>query len=209
MTDPLSAWGPPRSRLLAISLLREHPHRLAHSLRAGWQAQRLSRAVPPADRGLLVSAAFLHDIGYAPALRETGFHPVDGARHLIGLGAPRRLAALVAHHSEAWLLAEAAGLLSALSAFARERGPVPDALTCADMTSGPSGAAISVGDRIADIAERHSHDGDAAVAARAARVPYILAAAERTRARMPGAAAAAATHRLPPFGARAPRSRMT
>ena len=30
----------------------------------------------------LVAAAWLHDIGYAPELVETGFHPLDGARYL-------------------------------------------------------------------------------------------------------------------------------
>ncbi len=30
----------------------------------------------------LVAAAYLHDIGYAPELAITGFHPLDGARHL-------------------------------------------------------------------------------------------------------------------------------
>ncbi len=37
------------------------------------------------DAGLgqaLVAAAWLHDIGYAEALHETGFHPVDGAQYL-------------------------------------------------------------------------------------------------------------------------------
>jgi hypothetical protein len=31
-----------------------------------------------------VAAAWLHDIGYAPAIAEsgTGFHPLDGARYL-------------------------------------------------------------------------------------------------------------------------------
>ena len=44
----------------------------------------------------LVSAAWLHDIGYAPDVVETGFHPLDGARYLAGLGAPERVVNLVA-----------------------------------------------------------------------------------------------------------------
>ncbi|MFD6855509.1 HD domain-containing protein [Streptomyces diastaticus] len=58
-----------------------------------------SAAVSEADRDLLVAAAWLHDIGYAPELRDTGSHPLDGARHLESLGAPARLVRLVAHHS--------------------------------------------------------------------------------------------------------------
>ena len=37
---------------------------------------------------VLVSAARLHDIGYAPDVMATGFHPLDGVRYLAGLGAP-------------------------------------------------------------------------------------------------------------------------
>ena len=36
----------------------------------------------------LVASAWLHDIGYAAGLQETGFHPVDGARHLRSAGWP-------------------------------------------------------------------------------------------------------------------------
>jgi hypothetical protein len=49
---------------------------------------------------VLVAAACLHDLGYAPALIETGFHGLDGARHLRALGY-ERLAGLVAYHSGA------------------------------------------------------------------------------------------------------------
>src|SRR6478609_1773544 len=48
----------------------------------------------------LVAAAYLHDIGYAPELAATGFHPLDGARFVRSHG-QERLAALVAHHSGA------------------------------------------------------------------------------------------------------------
>ena len=66
---------------------------------------------------LLIAAAYLHDIGYAPELEDTGFHPLDGARWLRAQG-QERLACLVAHHSGAWFEAEARGL-------ARRAGGVP------------------------------------------------------------------------------------
>src|SRR5579859_5216811 len=50
------------------------------------------------DRSYLIAAAYLHDIGYAPSLKKTGFHPLDGAVYLRALG-EERLACLVAHHS--------------------------------------------------------------------------------------------------------------
>ncbi len=39
----------------------------------------------------LVAAAWLHDIGYAPEVTDTGFHPLDGARYLVGLGIAERV----------------------------------------------------------------------------------------------------------------------
>jgi hypothetical protein len=74
---------------------------------AAAQAGRIAPAVLPAEeRETLIAAAWLHDIGYAPALAKTGFHPLDGARHLEALGVDRRLCCLVAHHSGATFEAE-------------------------------------------------------------------------------------------------------
>jgi hypothetical protein len=38
-----------------------------------------------------MSAVLLHDIGYAPDLVITGFHPLDGARFLRGIGGSDQL----------------------------------------------------------------------------------------------------------------------
>ena len=56
------------------------PH-WSHVRQVGEQARRIAHVVPPADRDLLVAAAYLHDVGYAPELAKSGFHPLDGARH--------------------------------------------------------------------------------------------------------------------------------
>ena len=176
---------------LASEVLAELPDRLAHSRLAGRQARRLAGTVPPEDRDLLVAAALLHDIGYAPPLRNTDFHPLDGARHLAATAAPPRLAALVAHHSEARLLAEPRGLLAELKEFEREASPVSDALTYADMTAGPSGESMAVEDRLRDIEVRHRHEDAELLAARRARVPRLLAAADRVRHRLAAAGGAA------------------
>ena len=172
-------WSPGHARSLTTHLLRELPNRMAHSLLAGVQARRVRATVPVADADLLVSAALLHDIGYSPALLQTGFHPIDGADFLVRLGAPYRLVALVAHHSESHLLAAAHGLLPELARFRREQGPVTDALAYADMTAGPDGTPMSVPDRLADIAARHAQEDPELVAARRARVPQLLAASQR------------------------------
>ncbi len=88
---------------LAESLLPPLGNRWLHTQAVAERAREASPAVPAADRDLLVAAAWFHDIGYAPELRITGFHPLDGARQLERLGAPRRLVCLVAHHSGAGL----------------------------------------------------------------------------------------------------------
>jgi hypothetical protein len=53
------------------------------------QAQEIAAILPSEERAVLVAAAYLHDLGYAPALVETGFHALDGARHLRALGYER------------------------------------------------------------------------------------------------------------------------
>jgi hypothetical protein len=172
-------------------LLGHLPDRLAHSRLAGRHAVGLTAAVAAPDRDLLVAAALLHDVGYAAALQQTGFHPLDGARFLLAAGAPYRLAALVAHHSEARLLATAAGLEQEMAVFEREESPVSDALACADMTAGPTGWPMSIDDRLADIERRHRAEDPALLAARLDRVPRLLAAADRVRRRLEEAGAAA------------------
>lgn len=44
----------------------------------------------------LVAAAWLHDIGYAPSVRQTGFHPLDGAMFARSAGFGELVASLVA-----------------------------------------------------------------------------------------------------------------
>jgi HD superfamily phosphodiesterase len=111
--------------------------RWAHVRAVAEQARRVAGVLAEGERDTLIAAAWLHDIGYVPTLATTGFHPLDGARHLEALGVDRRLCCLVAHHSGAWFEAEERGLTAELGAFDQEHGPVMDALTYADMTIGP------------------------------------------------------------------------
>lgn len=104
----------------------------------------------------VVDAAWLHDVGYAPELRLTGFHPVDGAAHLAGLGLDAEVVGLVANHSGAEYEAEERGLAGELAKFTRPDQRSLDALTYADMTVGPDGRRVTVDARIAEILERYS-----------------------------------------------------
>ncbi|MGH3802800.1 MAG: HD domain-containing protein, partial [Pseudonocardiaceae bacterium] len=87
------------ARELARSLLEpELPVRWAHSRGVAGQAVALRRLLPQ-HADLLEAAAWLHDIGYASSIAVTGFHPLDGARHLHeGKFGDRTLWTLVAHH---------------------------------------------------------------------------------------------------------------
>jgi putative nucleotidyltransferase with HDIG domain len=109
---------------LARSLLEVAlPRRWAHSQGVGHQAVRIAPVVD--TPAVLAAAAILHDIGYAPDLVDTGFHPVDGARYLRRLGADERVVSLVAHHSCAAMEAEERQLSDALAVSTSARLPTP------------------------------------------------------------------------------------
>jgi len=129
--------------------------RWAHTRAVATRAQALQAAVTADDREILVSAAWLHDVGYAPALCQTGFHPLDGARFLEERGFAPRLCALVAQHSGARFEAEERGLSEELAAWELEDSPVMDALVVADLTTGPQGQPLGYDERIAEILDRY------------------------------------------------------
>jgi DNA-binding transcriptional regulator YiaG len=118
------------------------------------QAQRVVHTLAEDERPLLIAAAWLHDIGKNPLIAATGWHPIDGARALQGL-VPDRLTALIAHHSGARYEADRRGMAELLGEFPRERSPLANALTYADLTVGVDGAPITVTERLADIGYRH------------------------------------------------------
>ncbi|MEU6423456.1 HD domain-containing protein [Streptomyces spiralis] len=168
---------------LAESLLPPLGNRWLHTQAVAQRAREASLAVPEDDRDLLIAAAWLHDIGYASELRDTGFHPLDGARYLETLGAPSRLVRLVAHHSGAVYEAEQRGLTAELAVYEREDSPVLDALIYADMTTGPAGQSFDFDRRIDEILVRYEPGSEVHTAISKAR-PYLCAAVDRTRARL-------------------------
>jgi hypothetical protein len=145
----------------------------------GHRAEQVAQALPPADRSVLVSAAWLHDIGYASGLDDTGFHPLDGARFLDHSGVPRRVCALVAYHSGAAVVAELLGVTDQLAQFVEELGPVRDALWYCDMTTSPDGRPVSFADRIREIRARRQ-SADPVVRALAGNCSERAAAVRRT-----------------------------
>ncbi len=177
----LSRWA----RDHAASLLEPLGNRWAHVQAVAEQAGRVAPVLPTDEREPLIAAAWLHDIGYAPALVATGLHPLDGARHLEALGVDHRLCCLVAHHSGARFEAEERGYAAELAAFEQEDSPVMDALIYADMTTGPAGQRLAFGARIAEILERYPPDHPVHRAISRSR-PALAATVERTARQLAG-----------------------
>ncbi|ACV78110.1 HD domain-containing protein [Nakamurella multipartita] len=172
------------ARRLAKRLLRKpFLERWLHTQGVAHRAEEIAPVVPRGDRPLLVSAAWLHDIGYSPIIRRTGFHPLDGALYLRDKGWDPRLVALVAHHSGARFVPVERGFADQMAEFVFEDSPLSDALTYADQTVGPGGRRMTVPYRIAEAIARHGPDSPNA-RARVDRVPYLLAVADRVEQRL-------------------------
>lgn len=164
---------------LAGTLDRRWRHVQAVAVRAEEVAAALEM-----DRELLVGAAWLHDIGYAPEASDTGFHPLDGARLLRSLDIDERVVVLVAHHSCATIEANERGLENELRReFPIESGPVADALWFCDMTTGPDGERLSVDERLAEIRRRYGAEHVVTRFVNRAEVA-IRGAADRTEQRL-------------------------
>lgn len=143
---------------LARNLLEAVENRWTHTRAVAERAQSVGADMSSADRELLVAAAYLHDIGYAPALQSTGFHPLDGANHLSSLG-HERLANLVANHSAARVEAERRGLGALMDQYPDNDPQLTAALTYCDMTISGDGRVVTVDERLSDVGDRHGKDG--------------------------------------------------
>ncbi|MGW4942968.1 HD domain-containing protein [Actinoplanes sp. NPDC004185] len=149
-----------RAATLAESYLADAlPQRWQHVQAVAAKAAGLSRLMSSSDAEVLTAAAWLHDIGYAPQVVDTGLHALDGARQLLRDGIPSRVAALVAHHSCALFEASERGLSAHLAReFKNEQSEVTDALWYADMTTGPDGQDLDVEARLSEVRDRYGPD---------------------------------------------------
>lgn len=130
--------------------------RLAHSTAVAAQAELIADLVDDPWASALVDAAWLHDMGYAPALVSTGFHPLDGARWLQAGHWPDPVCRLVAWHTRAGKEAELRGLLPQLQGEFEPPGAMAQAaLAWADLTSSPTGERCTAEERISEILVRY------------------------------------------------------
>lgn len=180
------AWA----RELARSLVAEPlPRRWAHLRGVAERAASLAPILGD-DSGTVTAAAWLHDIGYAPPLVDTGFHPLDGARYLRDVQrADPTLCRLVAHHSGAVHEAAERGLLDVLTKeFDPARGDLAQALAYSDMTTGPDGRHVAAVDRLGEIHARYgrNHLVTRSITAATPDIMAAVAAVERRLADVRG-----------------------
>jgi hypothetical protein len=152
----MSSWIAKAVELVDFSL-ENLPQRRAHVMGVGEKAKAVS-SLYGNDGPILVASAYLHDIGYSRMAIETGFHPLDGATYLSYLGFPKRICALVAHHSCAKIEASLRGLEVDLSKWPDEESDIRDALWWADMTTSPDGNSIDFNDRLREIRSRYGEE---------------------------------------------------
>ncbi|MCC9738496.1 HD domain-containing protein [Streptomyces sp. MNU89] len=180
MGDLIEEWA---TQVAEAKLSGTLPQRWAHTQGVAKRAVEVSQTVGQ-DASLLVAAATLHDVGYAPQLVVTGFHPLDGARFLRDEhGADERLVRLVANHSFAHLEAEERGLREELaSEFPLLEEPLlVDALVYCDMTTTPDGGRTTAKGRVAEILGRYGNDSTVGRFIRRA-APEIFGAVGRVEA---------------------------
>ncbi|MFG1952840.1 HD domain-containing protein [Micromonospora sp. NPDC048830] len=171
-------------RLAEQHLASSLPRRWRHVQAVAAKAARIKAIARLGDRDILVSAAWLHDIGYAPNIADTGFHALDGARWLVRQGVATRIASLVAHHSCASYEAEERGLGKDLAAeFPLEISATSDALWFADMTTGPDGQDLSVEERLEEIRRRYGPE-DLVTRFWQNAQPVLLESVRRTQGRL-------------------------
>ncbi|AFV14826.1 MULTISPECIES: HD domain-containing protein [Mycobacterium] len=130
--------------------------RYSHTAGVAATAGRLARVLAPRHEEDIVTAAWLHDIGYSPDLVDTGFHPLDGARYAQQAGISPNVVSLIAHHTGAVVEARERGLHEQLAAF-----PLPvdvaelAILSCADLCTGPDGVPVDPAERLAEVLQRY------------------------------------------------------
>jgi hypothetical protein len=173
---------PAQAQALARRLLQDPlPRRWAHTQGVAAKAAAIAPAVTQ-EPDVLIAAAWLHDIGYAPAIANagTGFHPLDGARYLSDTAHTDPMVwSLVAHHSRALDGAAELGLANDLTGeFPYPPEGLADALAYCDMTTSPDGHPVPVEKRLAEICARYG-PGHTVTRATTKSAPHITAAVRR------------------------------
>ena len=162
----------PSAQDLARSLLAGHGSRWAHVQGVAARANELDVSED------VINAAWLHDIGYADLLRDTGMHAIDGALFLRREGWPPVICGLVARHTGAAIEAEERHLIEALDEFPDPPRELLDALTLCDLTVAPDGTESRISERLGEILARYPEGHPVHAAVRRSR-PHLELACRR------------------------------
>lgn len=146
--------------LARARLAAEAPQLWRHAEAVGLEADRIAPALGQ-HAVELTMAGWLLDIGCAPDLAVTGFHPLDGARYLQADGWLPRVVGLVAHHCGAVYEAALHGLIGEVREFVDEASPTRDAVWYCDLVRDDDGAPVDPMQRAAELAGRHRAAGNA------------------------------------------------
>lgn len=145
------------ARQLAHAALAEAlPRRWKHTIGVAAAAERLAGILAPQHATEITCAAWLHDIGYAPAAITTGFHPVDGAEYVTAHASTElalRTTSLIAHHSGALFEAHERGL-QIHRGFPSETVELA-ILNAADLSTSPDGLSTDPAARLAEVLHRY------------------------------------------------------
>ncbi|GKT31437.1 HAD-IIB family hydrolase, partial [Aduncisulcus paluster] len=105
----------------------------------------------------VVTAALFHDVGYSEKLKNTGFHPLDGAAYLAHCNAPEDLIMAVLWHSSTPIEIESMPEMKKI--YSQFPGPNYDcpiykAVAYCDFRTSPVGESYSFGQRIVELESR-------------------------------------------------------
>lgn len=144
-------------RIAQSHLEASRPMRWQHVTAVAALAERLAVALDAPSRETVVTAAWLHDIGRAPGVRDTGFRALDAARFLTATKRfPAEVIALVAHHGSAASEAIEHGLHRHLARFRRPDPTTLALLSAADLCTDPVGDLVTPAERIGGILHRYA-----------------------------------------------------
>lgn len=158
MRDAVHMWQIEEFVDLAEGFVRGIAPRWAHVVAVGQTSEALRQAHPDRVGEAVLAAAWVHDLGYAPELAQTGLHALDGALALRRLGAPVEVVALVGHHTGAAFEAEERGMLEEWQRLPTPDPQALDILTMIDLAASPTGQPVRDVDRVDEILRRYERE---------------------------------------------------
>jgi Cof subfamily protein (haloacid dehalogenase superfamily) len=144
---------------LVQQLLQDKPRKIAHSIAVARLARQLSLdlELTPEEARAVELAALFHDIGYAPALRLTGFHPLDSAIFLAHRAAPEAAIQAVLLHRYAREKAATHPAASSIYADLPLTSPhlADDLVSFCDLRISPEGTLVTLKERLKEAGTRY------------------------------------------------------